>query len=860
MPTHLHATLMNIKTPIYRDLINKDEVVAVFTSGMAYDSYMANLLPDGIEGVDLVIKNTCNQIYSYALSGDRASYLGAGDLHDRRYSSFEVSIPFGAYFDLEESKRKDPTQCFHTFNVYPNPLFVDKYSTELPAIFTSIVAGVFFLVALSFLVYDWMSQRRHRKVFDAAVRSNAIVTSLFPSNVRDQLYEENDTKKKKAMGTQAQLKSFLDNGDDGVDIDDDGIILKGRPLAELFPEATIMFADIAGFTAWSSVREPAQVFILLETLYHAFDQVARRRRVFKIETIGDCYVAVCGLPDPKKDHAVVMARFAQDCLDASRDLVKRLETTLGPDTGDLMLRVGLHSGPVTAGVLRGEKSRFQLFGDTMNTTSRIESTGQGDRIHISQETANLLVEAGKSEWISKREDVVMAKGKGVLQTFWLSVGTKKGSVFSSSQGTEHGEDNMAGHKETAIVIGNNGHDEVDRKAELLASGKASRLVDWNVDVLKRLLKQVIARRHTSSNRAAVLKSLYPDIGRESSGTVLDEVKEIVTLPDFDSKAAKQQEDPDSIEIHPVAVEQLKDYVTNVAALYNDNDFHNFEHASHVTMSVVKLMSRIVAPAAIVADMDDRGRSASMLHDHTYGITSDPLTQFACVYSALIHDVDHQGVPNAVLVKEGAQIAQFYQGKSVAEQNSVDLAWDLLHDSQYDELRAVIFPTEAEKRHFRQIVANVVMATDIMDKDLKTLRNARWDKAFKESSVTESATDQRNRKATIVIEHLIQASDVSHTMQHWHIYRKWNERFFLENYKAFKSGRIESNPTENWYRGEIGFFDFYILPLARKLKECGVFGVSSDEYLNYAQSNRNEWESRGEEVVASMLEKAKEMYG
>jgi len=101
--------------------------------------------------------------------------------------------------------------------------------------------------------------------------------------------------------------------------------------------------------------------------YRRFDAIATRRRVFKVETVGDCYVAVAGLPDPRKDHATVMARFARDVLYKMNDLTKKLEMSLGPDTGDLALRIGLHSGQVTAGVLRGDKSRFQLFGDTMNT-------------------------------------------------------------------------------------------------------------------------------------------------------------------------------------------------------------------------------------------------------------------------------------------------------------------------------------------------------------------------------------------------------------------------------------------------------------------------------------------------------------
>ena len=220
-------------------------------------------------------------------------------------------------------------------------------------------------------------------------------------------------------------------------------------------------------------------------------------------------------------------------------------------------------------------------------------------------------------------------------------------------------------------------------------------------------------------------------------------------------------------------------------------------------------------------MNDR-----LAHDHTYGITSDPLTQFACVFSALIHDADHQGVPNAQLVKEGAYVSKYYNGKSVAEQNSVDMAWGLLMQDEFRDLRTTIYGTPDELRRFRQLVVNAVMATDIMDKDLKQLRNARWEKAFQDAPLQESVKNTIDRKATIVIEHLIQASDVAHTMQHWHIYRKWNERLFEELYKAYKCGRSEKDPSEFWYKGEMGFFDFYIIPLAKKLKECGVFGVSS----------------------------------
>jgi hypothetical protein len=468
---------------------------------------------------------------------------------------------------------------------------------------------------------------------------------------------------------------------------------------------------------------------------------------------------------------------------------------------------------------------------------------------VSQSTADLLIAAGKDHWVKPRDELVEAKGKGKMQTYWVNPKKANGSFVSSTNTNE--SDDSTGENADHI----------------------RRLVDWNADILGQLLRLVIAKRNASDvkqngcmrgGKARATRTDVPTtIGRENSsrnqecrGNVLDEVKEIIDLPKFDAAAAHYREDLASIELKPTILAQLHEYVSCIAAMYNRNPFHNFEHASHVTMSVVKLLGRIIAPKKQDTGPEESPALAEQtLHDHTYGITSDPLTQFACVFTALIHDVDHPGVPNAQLVKENAAIASAYAGKSVAEQNSVDLAWDLFMDERFIDLRHALCSTDEEMRRFRQLVVNSVMATDIMDRDLKALRDGRWGKAFQESpNSLEPACDTANRKATIVIEHLIQASDIAHTMQHWHIYRKWNERLFQETYKAYLNGRAEKDPSETWYQSEIGFFDFYIIPLAKKLDDCGVFGVSSDEYLNYAMKNRQEWKDKGEEVVVEMLKK------
>ena len=158
-------------------------------------------------------------------------------------------------------------------------------------------------------------------------------------------------------------------------------------------------------------------------------------------------------------------------------------------------------------------------------------------------------------------------------------------------------------------------------------------------------------------------------------------------------------------------------------------------------------------------------------------------------------VDHQGVSNTQLAEENPDLAKMYDKKSIAEQNSLDLAWDLLMEERFGNLRHCLFASNAELLRFRQLIVNVVLATDIFDKELNDLRRNRWKRAFSGEQMEEQSTtnDHNDLKATIVIEHIIQASDVSHTMQHWHVYQKWNKCLFNEMYAAYKAGRLAKDP-------------------------------------------------------------------
>ena len=630
----------------------------------------------------------------------------------------------------------------------------------------------------------------------------------------------------------SKLKSFLNGVSDTGMYDD-------QPIADLFPHCTVMFADISGFTAWSSTREPAQVFILLQTVYQCFDRIAKKRQVFKVETIGDSYIAVTGLPEPQAKHASIMARFAWDCLIRIGEITKQLESTLGPDTATLSMRFGMHSGAVTAGVLKGERARFQLFGDTVNTAARMESTGTKGRIQVSSTTAEVLRKENKGSWLTPRSDTVVAKGKGIMSTYWLAL-KNAGQSVDSIDGDFDLDDNVLSRSSRAA----SDMDERD-----------ARVVDWVCEILVRQIKKLVVVHQ----RCPAPRPSCRDVGfQDQKGTIwLDEVQEAIRTPDFNADVAEATLDYELVQVPEAIINDVRDYVAMIAAAYKGNKFHNFDHASHVTMSVAKLLGRVVTPdipseraAESVTNPKARNQMAAQIHNFTHGLTSDPLASLALVFAGLIHDVDHQGISNAQLMKEQPDLAQHYRHKSVAEQISMDIAWDLLMTDRFQKLREYIFESPTELRRFRQLVVNMVLATDIFDDDLNQLRKDRWQRAFHDKTLPDVVT--KDLRATIVMEHIMQASDVSHTMQHWHIYQKWNRRLFAEMYTAYKAGRVSSDPSTSWYKGELDFFDNYVIPLATKLKECKVFGVSSDEYLDYAMKNREEWEERGEEMVATML--------
>ena len=222
-------------------------------------------------------------------------------------------------------------ECPYTVSVYPSDIMKSSFTSRNGTIALISVILIFAFTSCVFVMYDLSVERRQYKVMESAVRSSAIVDSLFPSTVRAQLYDAQEAKQKRqrrqsASGAEVEASNSAYN--DRNDLLNQALNSSGS-IAQIYPDTTVIFADIVGFTSWSATREPTQVFHLLENLFGRFDKLANMYGVFKIETIGDCYVAVVGLPKARKHHAVVMAKFANDCRTKMQELVHELEPILG---------------------------------------------------------------------------------------------------------------------------------------------------------------------------------------------------------------------------------------------------------------------------------------------------------------------------------------------------------------------------------------------------------------------------------------------------------------------------------------------------------------------------------------------------
>lgn len=180
-------------------------------------------------------------------------------------------------------------------------------------------------------------------------------------------------------------------------------------IADAFPNVSVLFADMVGFTAMSRTMTPSALVEVLGDLFSRFDLITEKHGLEKIKTIGDCYMLAGGVPEPSDDHAHAV-------MDAALEMCTALEEMRERTGGALRMRIGVHSGPIVAGVIGLRKFTYDLWGDTVNVASRMESTGQPGRIHVSAITADLI----RNDFKLESRGSIEVKSLGQVETFFVN--------------------------------------------------------------------------------------------------------------------------------------------------------------------------------------------------------------------------------------------------------------------------------------------------------------------------------------------------------------------------------------------------------------------------------------------------------
>jgi hypothetical protein len=237
-----------IITPVYSDFA-KSKVVGNMGVSIPWETYFANVLPEDVGSIDVVVKDACGSAFTFRLFGMDTEYVGEGDLHDRGFDDRgkNESLTSGDGFSVVD-------RCDYTIGVYPTRQMRDGYETNEPAQYAVAVSMIFIFTALVFLVYDWAVQLRQNKVLKTATRTQAIVSSLFPKNVQERIFKDAEdevklTERARPAGrlrgnrTKDQLRNFLADGTSQEETAPQNMSLKSKPIADLFPEATVIFAE-----------------------------------------------------------------------------------------------------------------------------------------------------------------------------------------------------------------------------------------------------------------------------------------------------------------------------------------------------------------------------------------------------------------------------------------------------------------------------------------------------------------------------------------------------------------------------------------------------------------------------------------
>jgi hypothetical protein len=281
-------------SPVVANEGKSSKVIGSIVLDLDWAYIVGSTVPLWSEGIQFVLESSCGQLSTFVSNGHNADFVGEGDLHDPNYSSMMQQSSFEDYRIIQSATAPYATggtsnlDCAYQIRVYSSQEFRSSFITHKPRLYALVVIMIFVFTSCVFVTYDCYVSRRQRKVMHAILQRDEIMTSLFPAPIHERLFRPVPANRSLMLQWKAMIRSmksranfsnkFTSNIENAA-----SLTPRMEPIAEYFPMVSIVFADISGFTAWSSEREPSQVFELLETVYQVFDKLVNRLGIFKVE-------------------------------------------------------------------------------------------------------------------------------------------------------------------------------------------------------------------------------------------------------------------------------------------------------------------------------------------------------------------------------------------------------------------------------------------------------------------------------------------------------------------------------------------------------------------------------------------------
>jgi Adenylate and Guanylate cyclase catalytic domain/CHASE domain len=323
-----------VVAPVFADFTDDSPVVGYYIAVFLWKDFFEHILHPKLSEMLFVLSNTCDEVFTHIVTGVNVTLVSETDAHNPKFNMMGVSSTFADFSNskqlLEEGLGK---HCVYTIDVYPTESMENDYLTRTPIWYMLAVLVTFALTSIIFILYDCFVRQQEQRIVKAGEKHEQLVSSLFPEDVRNEVLQIAEQQKQDRLSGQDGVSLLSTAKSDEEAMNASINVFGSKPIANVYQHTTVFFADIAGFTAWSSTRDATAVFTLLEGVYHAFDFLAATHSIFKVETIGDCYVAVSGLPNKDPMHAVNMAKFAKECLGKFQHVISVFKFVLGENTG-----------------------------------------------------------------------------------------------------------------------------------------------------------------------------------------------------------------------------------------------------------------------------------------------------------------------------------------------------------------------------------------------------------------------------------------------------------------------------------------------------------------------------------------------